>query len=89
MGKPLSPLIREIFIANLEEKMAAKNIRSSVWPRYGDDLLAIVKDSDKEIVLQNVNQLHPNVKFAMTVDDGGCHLGGLAIFTVKSGSKVE
>lgn len=61
MGNPLSPLMSEIFMANLERKIATNNIMPRVWIRYVDVILATVKEREKEIVL--LNQLHHKIKF--------------------------
>ena len=46
MGSPLSPVIADIFMADLEEKAiagASEDIAPSVWKRYVDDIISVVK----------------------------------------------
>ena len=69
MGSPLSPLLAEVFMSNLEENFLkseyAKNI--SFWYRYVDDILVCFtgNDTDLQHTLNHLNSLHQKINFTM------------------------
>ena len=61
MGSPLSPIIADIFMVDLEEKAiagAGEDIAPSVWKRYVDDVLSVVKrDKDSYFLTTSTNSM--------------------------------
>jgi len=46
MGSPVSPLVANMFMEQLEEKLSAtvpEDLRPKLWKRYVDDTLEVVK----------------------------------------------
>ena len=69
MGAPLSPILAEIFLQNLEANFISKNplFKKQVikWIRYVDDVLVLF-DGEEEAVkdfVHYLNTLHVNIKF--------------------------
>lgn len=74
MGSPLSGLLADIFINNLENKLFEDNQISSkiqFWNRYVDDTLVIYNDdlTDTNELLDTINELHPNITFTAEKED--------------------
>ena len=69
MGSCLGPVLANIIITELEtiivDKLFAANLLK-FYIRYVDDTLALIKESDINIVLKKLNSFHPSLKF--TVD---------------------
>ena len=69
MGSPLSPLLAEIFLDNLETKFHSNKASNSLlyWYRYVDDILVCFTGSDRQLgtILQLLNTLHPRIKFTV------------------------
>ena len=67
MGSPLSPILANIFIDELEKEIfkleGAKFIKT--WMRYVDDIFCIWEGSNDDLIkFQNeMNSLHPKIKF--------------------------
>ena len=62
MGTPLSPVIADIFMVDLEEK-AGSDIAPSVWKRYVDDVLSVVKRDKRQLLLDHLNKQHEKIRF--------------------------
>ena len=61
MGSPLSPAIADIFMVDLEEKAiagAGEDIAPSVWKRYVDDILSVVKRNKGHLLQEHLNAQH-------------------------------
>ena len=67
MGNPLSPTIADIVLDRLLtevlETLKQKNIQIKFIVKYVDDILAIIKDKDKKIILDEFNKYHPKLQF--------------------------
>lgn len=55
MGNPLAPFISEVFMANLENGLQAKNQLPDRWWRYVDDVFCIIKRDSLTSVLDTIN----------------------------------
>ena len=66
MGSPLGPLMANVFMCHLEDKLARDGMVPSLYKRYVDDTLARMPDTDAAAdFLATLNGLHPSLKFTM------------------------
>ena len=66
MGSPLGPLMANVFLCSIEEKLESENTLPSFYRRYVDDTLATVLDiSSAEAFLTTLNEAHPSITFTM------------------------
>ena len=66
MGSPLGPLMANMFMCLLEEKLARDGMVPSLYKRYVDDTLARMPNIDAAAnFLTTLNGLHPSLKFKM------------------------
>ncbi len=63
IGNPLSSPLAEIFMSKLEMGISSKRWFPRVWRRYVDDVIAVVKEECVEELLNNLNKVHPAIKF--------------------------
>ena len=69
MGSPLSPILANIVLQDLEQEIiTANNIISSFYFRYVDDIVLAVHKEKVEGVLELFNSYHERLRF--TVDFG-------------------
>lgn len=75
MGSPLSGILANIFMDQLENSFLEKhfdNLHISEWQRYVDDIF-LIYDSNyatAEEILTLINKEHPNIKFTMEKETG-------------------
>ena len=72
MGSPFGPLMANIFICHLEEKLKCDGLMPHLYRRYVDDTLARMPNTDAATMfLPTLNGLHPSLSFMMElpVDD--------------------
>jgi hypothetical protein len=62
IGNPLSPILAELFMGKLENKMKKEKWFPRVFLRFVDDVIAIVNEEDDEI-LSELNKQHPAIQF--------------------------
>lgn len=69
MGSPLSPLLAEIFMANLETTIEQTEPFKHIifWYRYVDDVLAGFTGTSRQLTkfLAHINSIHPKIKFTI------------------------
>ena len=72
MGNPLSPILAEIFMDNLEHKIHEHPLSKNFiyWYRYVDDILACFIGTDRQLnsFLNYINNLHQNIKFTIEIE---------------------
>lgn len=72
MGNPLSPILAEIFMNNLEEIISNSPMFKNClyWYRYVDDILVCYTGTDRQlkIFLEYINKLHKNIKFTIEME---------------------
>ena len=62
----MSPVLADIFMENLEEKVFMEHDQDPrVWKRFVDDILAVVKRNHGHKWLSKLNAAHENVTFTM------------------------
>ena len=66
MGSPLDPLMANVFMCHLEEKLTRDGLMPHLYKRYVDDTLAKMPIADTAAVfLSTLNGLHPSLSFTM------------------------
>ena len=72
MGSPVSPIIADIFMEDLEDKtFATYDATPRVWYRFVDDLIFVVKKHNVQGLLQHLNKLHGQILFTMEMENSG------------------
>ena len=94
MGSPLSPLLAEIFLNNLETNFISTHplFKKYIffWRRYVDDVFVIFKGnkSDVPIFLSFLNSLHTNIEFTSELPVNNC-IPFLDLFIKLSSNKIN
>ena len=67
MGSPIAPMLADIFISKLEEKLYRFTInKPRIWYRYVDDILCIFNNRQNLTdFLSRINKWHPNIHFTI------------------------
>ncbi|XP_036348048.1 uncharacterized protein LOC118757445 [Rhagoletis pomonella] len=73
MGNPISPTIADIIMDNLldntiTELKEKSNIDIKFVTKYVDDIFAIIKRNDANIILDTLNKYHNKLKFTMEIE---------------------
>jgi hypothetical protein len=73
MRSPLAPVVANFYMEHFEQQAISSTTRKSTWwYRYVDDTF-VVWPHGKELYdfLQHLNNIHPNIKFTMEVEQDG------------------
>ena len=72
MGSPLGPLLADVFMSKLENKILQQTIASfAVYKRYVDDILCVCADDvNLNDTLSVFNNAHPNIRFTYEKEEG-------------------
>ena len=66
------PIVANIFMSQFEEKaIIDMSSKPSLWLRFVDDVLAIVKRRALQVTLETLNEQHDDIKFTMEVEENG------------------
>lgn len=91
MGNPLSPTIANIILDTLLDdaikELNAKNIQIKFLTKYVDDLFAVIKKADEEIILDTLNAYHNKIKFTVEKEKDGT-LPYLDMMIINDNSKI-
>jgi len=69
MGSPLSPIMADIVLQDLEEFCLQKlNIDLPIYYRYVDDVLLAAPREKIDLIFQTFNSYHPRLKFTMELE---------------------
>ena len=64
MGSPISPIIANLFLEDLEAKALSTSPHPpSMWKRYVDDTLTIINRDHKDAFLDHLNSIDDNIRF--------------------------
>ena len=64
MGSPISPIIADLFMEDLETRaLNTSQHPPSLWKRYVDDTLTIIKKDYKDTFLDHINSIDLNIRF--------------------------
>ena len=89
MGSPLGPLMANVFMCHLEDKLTRDGVMPTLYRRYVDDTLAKMPSTEAAAdFLTTLNSLHPNLSFTMEVPvDNKIPFIGMEI--IKNGTQIE
>ena len=69
MGTPLGPLLANVFMCSIEDKLDQDGKLPSYYRRYVDDTFTIMSDiASAGALLDTLNNCHPPAKFTMEVE---------------------
>ena len=89
MGSPLGPLMANVFMCHLEDKLARDGMIPSLYKRYVDDTLARMPNNVAAAeFLTTLNGLHPSLKFTMEVPSDNM-IPFIGIEIIKNGTELE
>ena len=64
MGSPISPIVANLFMVDLEvQAIKTSSTPPDLCKRYVDDTFTIIKKDNRNSFLQHLNSIHPNIKF--------------------------
>ena len=89
MGSPLGPLLTNVFMSSLEEKLELESKLPPYYRRYVDDTLRVMPDIPTAAdFLDTLNHAHSAVIFTMEIEKDGI-LPFLGIQILNRGSQLE
>jgi len=72
MGSPLGPLMANVFMCSIEDRLQDQGKLPKFYKRYVDDTLSITPDTETaEAFLSSLNESHPSVCFTMELGENG------------------
>jgi hypothetical protein len=72
MGSPLGPLMANVFMCSIEDRLQDQGKLPEFYKRYVDDTLSIMPDTETaEAFLSSLNESHPSVSFTMELGEHG------------------
>jgi predicted GIY-YIG superfamily endonuclease len=71
MGSPVSPIVAELFLQSLENKLVMNDRHIFFWKRYVDDIFAIIRRRHLKKLLENLNNFHKSIKFTIEEEEEG------------------
>ena len=90
MGSPLSPVLANLYMENLEQKiMEGFESPPKVWWRYVDDTFVIIRCDRVEHFLLYLNALDPAIKFSMEVESQNGQLAFLDCLVHRIGCRLK
>ena len=64
MGSPISPLVANLFMEEIEvQAISTSTTPPNLWKRYVDDTFTIIKKNNRHSFMQHLNSIHPDIKF--------------------------
>ena len=89
MGSPLGPLLANVFMSSIEEKLDVERKLPPYYRRYVDDTLTVMPDlSTARDVLNTLDYVHPAITFTMEVENDGM-LPFLGIQLLNRAPRIE
>ena len=89
MGSPISPLVANIFMEEFEvQAIRTSPTPPTLWKRFVDDTFTIIKKTNREVFLQHLNSIHPNINFTCEAvrDDGSMPFLDILVTPEEDGS---
>ncbi len=90
MGSPLSPIVANIFMEDLEtQALETSTWKPNMWCRYVDDVLVVWPHGDQllEEFHQHLNNQNPSIQFTVEREAGG-KIAFLDVQLEKKGPKI-
>ena len=91
MGSPLAPILADIFMTHLENKLMAhlRNAGILWYKRYVDDTFAIIdKNANINDIIKILNSFHPAIQFTSTKEEND-ELPFLDVLVRRANDKLE
>ena len=91
MGSPLSPIVANLFMENLEEEaIRSAPLQPKLWRRYVDDTFVIWPHGQEELhrFHEHLNSLHSNIHFTME-EEKECTLPFLDVLITRISSSLS
>ena len=64
MDSPISPIVANLFMEDLEvQGIRTSTTPPALWKRFVDDTFTIIKKDNRNSFLEDLNSIHPNIKF--------------------------
>ena len=64
MGSPISPIVANLFMEDLEIRaLATSPCPPILWKKFVDDTFTIIKKSHKDAFLEHINSINNNIQF--------------------------
>jgi len=90
IGSPLGPLMANVFMCHLEDKVACDGMVPSLYKRYADDTLAKMPNTDTAAdFLTTLNGLHSSLKFTIMELPADNRIPFIGIEIIKNGTELE
>ena len=89
MGSPISPIVANLFMKDLETKaIRTSSTPPKIWRGFVDDTFTIIKKKNKNSFLQHLNSIHPSIKFTCEEEkeDGSMPFLDILITPAEDGS---
>jgi len=87
MGSPLSPIIADIVLQDLERKALEFGVEIPFYYRYVDDIATAIHQTQQIRLLNIFNSFHPRIQFTMEI--GGTKLDFLDVTIINNKNKIE
>jgi hypothetical protein len=71
MGSPVSPIVSELFLQSLENKLIMNDRHIYFWKRYVDDVFAITRRRHLQKLLEQLNSFHASIQFTVEEEKDG------------------
>jgi len=93
MGSPISNMVAEIFLQDLENthlKQILDKQNITFYTRYVDDILLIynTKHTIPEIIHSHINKIHPNLLFNPTLEHNN-NISFIDLLIIRHPTKIE
>ena len=70
MGSPVSPIIADIFMEDLEDKtFPTYGTTPRIWYRFVDDVFSVVKKHNIQGLLQHLNKQNGQIQFTVEMEN--------------------
>ena len=90
MGSPFGPLLANLFMCHLEERLSDNDLITSFYRRYADDTLAIMPGlhAAGNFLDVRLSGLHPSIHFTMELSNNDS-IPFINVDTKLNGNKLE
>ena len=86
MGSPVSPIVANIFMQNLETKAVQySEFIPKVWYRYIDDTFVIIEKEHEDYFFEHINLINPSIQFTKETESN-CQLPFLDVLVLRDSS---
>ena len=69
MGSPVSVVIAEIVMQDIEKQIMNNNDSIFFWYHFVDDIIACIPRNEVQVLLQSINSINPNIQFTFEMEE--------------------